>query len=469
MAAVLDGDASCFLACEKNNGTVPERPSDFIIEPMSVSPSPPGVDRSTSRLDRPAPYLRIHAVNIYVRDQERSLRFYRDQLGFDLAFDARLQSGERWVAVAPPEGSAVLTLIAPDPGSEEYKLIGRPTQVVFVTEDVPAKLREWSKRGVHFRHTPRLRRVKYERPAPTPGSTAPSMLLGEQTPIWGGVFTRFEDIDRNSFALVSFDEVTREIERKRRAMAEKLEAERRATQELEIAKRVQARLFPQRLPTLRTLDYAGICIQARQVGGDYYDFLSLGRERLGLVIGDVSGKGIAAALLMANLQANLRSQCAIALDQPQQLLRSVNQLFCENTTDSAYATLFFAEYDDQARRLRYANCGHLSALLLRGDDSLERLGSTATVLGLFDQWDCSIGECQLFRGDTLALYTDGITESFNDAGEEFGERLLIEALRRHRELSSQALLASIVNDIRQFSPHEQHDDITLIVAKCKGD
>src|SRR5262245_54789682 len=436
---------------------------------MSVSPSPPGVHRSTSRLDRPAPYLRIHAVNIYVRDQERSLRFYRDQLGFDLAFDARLQSGERWVAVAPPEGSAVLTLIAPDPGSEEYKLIGRPTQGVFDTEDVPAKLREWSKRRVHFRHTPRLRRVKYERPAPTPGSTAPSMLLGEQTPIWGGVFTRFEDIDRNSFALVSFDEVTREIERKRRAMAEKLEAERRATQELEIAKRVQARLFPQRLPTLRTLDYAGICIQARQVGGDYYDFLSLGRERLGLVIGDVSGKGIAAALLMANLQANLRSQCAIALDQPQQLLRSVNQLFCENTTDSAYATLFFAEYDDQARRLRYANCGHLSALLLRGDDSLERLGSTATVLGLFDQWDCSIGECQLFRGDTLALYTDGITESFNDAGEEFGERLLIEALRRHRELSSQALLASIVNDIRQFSPHEQHDDITLIVAKCKGD
>ncbi len=171
---------------------------------------------------------------------------------------------------------------------------------------------------------------------------------------------------------------------------------------------------------------------------------------------------------MANLQANLRSQCAIALDQPQQLLRSVNQLFCENTTDSAYATLFFTEYDDKVRRLRYANCGHLSALLLRGDNTIERLGSTGTVLGLFEEWDCSIGECQLFSGDTLALYTDGITESFNDAGEEFGERLLIEALRRHRELSSQALLASIVNDIRQFSPHEQHDDITLIVAKCRG-
>ena len=171
---------------------------------------------------------------------------------------------------------------------------------------------------------------------------------------------------------------------------------------------------------------------------------------------------------MANLQANLRSQCAIALDQPQRFLRSVNQLFCENTTDGAFATLFFAEYDGEAQRLRYANCGHLPALLLRCDNSLERLGSTCTVLGPFKEWDCSIEERRLFSGDTLAFYTDGITESFNDAGEEFGERRLIEALRRHRELSSQALLASIVDEVRQFSPHEQQDDITLIVAKCKG-
>src|SRR5213079_2177109 len=110
--------------------------------------------------------------------------------------------------------------------------------------------------------------------------------------------------------------------------------------------------------------------QARQVGGDYYDFLDLGSERLGFVIGDISGKGIAAALLMANLQANLRSQCAVAVDQPQRLLESVNQLFYGNTADSSYATLFFAEYDDNARRLRYANCGHLPALLLRSDDTV---------------------------------------------------------------------------------------------------
>jgi serine phosphatase RsbU (regulator of sigma subunit) len=399
------------------------------------------------------PFLGIHAVNVFVRDQDRSLGFYVEQLGFHVAFDARLQSGERWVAVAPPDGTAVLTLVAPAPDSREYKLIGRPTGIVLVTEDVIAKYEEWRRRGVLFGFTPRLRRVRRE--------------SEEKSPVWGGVFTRFKDVDGNSFALVGFDFITREIEAERRRTTEKLESERRATQELEIAKQVQARLFPQMLPPMETLEYAGSCIQARQVGGDYHDFLDLGRGRYGLVIGDISGKGIAAALLMANLQANLRSQCAIALDDLERLLCSVNQLFYKNTTESSYATLFFAEYDDQARRVRYVNCGHLPALILRGDGIVERLHSTATVVGIFEDWECSIAECQLSCGDTLALYTDGITESFDDAGEEFGEQRLIEALQRHRDLAPQAVITSIVNEIQRFSPHEQYDDITLIVAKCR--
>jgi serine phosphatase RsbU (regulator of sigma subunit) len=185
------------------------------------------------------------------------------------------------------------------------------------------------------------------------------------------------------------------------------------------------------------------------------------------VLGDISGKGIAGALLMANLQANLRSQCAIAVDELQRLLQSVNQLFYDNTPDNAYATLFFAEYHDQAQRLRYANCGHLSALLLRANDTLERLDSTATVLGLFQQWECSIGECQLLSGDMIAFYTDGITESFNPRGEEFGEQRLADGLRRHRALSSQEVLAAIVDEVRQFSPAEQYDDMTMIIGKCR--
>lgn len=413
-------------------------------------------------------YLGVQSVNVYVRDQDRSLRFYLDQLGFRLAFDAKLQSGDRWVAVSPPDGTTTLALISPRPDSPEHKLIGRATHVSFVTEDVTAKFLEWSKRGVRFMSTPRLKRLKYETKPVAERSSGPSMLLGEENPVWGGVFARFRDLDGNSFSLVSFDEFTHHLEAERRAEAEKQEHERRAAQELEIAKRVQARLFPQTQPLLRTLEYAGVCIQARQVGGDYYDFLNLGQERLGLVVGDVSGKGIAAALLMANLQANLRSQVGIAVDQPERLLRSVNQLFCDNTNDGAFASLFFAEYDDRAARLRYVNCGHLCALLLRADNSLDRLDATSTLLGLFKDWDCSVGQRQLFCGDTLALYTDGITESFNDADEQFGEERLLDVLQRHRNGSPQDLLDAIVGEVHRFTPGEQHDDITLIVAKCTG-
>jgi phosphoserine phosphatase RsbU/P len=413
----------------------------------------------------PHPYLRLHAVRVFVRDQDRALRFYLDTLGFELAFDARLYSGERWVAVAPPDGTAVLSLVAPPAKSPEHKLIGRASQVVFVTEDVPAKFREWRKRGVKFAHPPRLRRIQYRRPLARDAASREART--EPIPAWGAVFARFLDLDGNSFGLVSFDEESRAVEAQRRAAAEKLEAERRAHHELEIARQVQARLFPQSLPASRTLSYAGRCMQAREVGGDYFDFLSLGHERLGLVVGDIAGKGIAAAPLMANLQANLRSQCATALDQLQVFLRSVNQLFHENTVESAYATLFFAEYDDRERRLRYANCGHLPGLLLRQDGSVERLDATAYVLGLFPDWDCSIGERRLDPGDLLALYTDGITETFDHADQEFGEERLVASLRRHRELPPEELVASIVDDVRRFGPHEQSDDVTLIVAKCR--
>jgi serine phosphatase RsbU (regulator of sigma subunit) len=291
--------------------------------------------------------------------------------------------------------------------------------------------------------------------------------MREQAPVWGGVFTRFEDIDRNSFALVSFDEVSRAVEAQRRSAAQRLEAERRAAHELEIAKQVQARLFPQRLPPLRALDYAGACVQTRHVGGDYYDFLDLGRERLGLVIGDIAGKGIAAALLMANLQANLRSQCAIAIEQPEQLLQSVNRLFYENTADNAYATLFYAEFDDTTGRLRYANCGHLPGLLLRADDSVEHLPSTAPVLGLFSDWNCSTGQRQLLPGDLFAIYTDGITEAFNPLEQEFGEDRLVETLQRLRQRNPNEIVDAVLEEVARFSPREQRDDLTLIVARCK--
>jgi serine phosphatase RsbU (regulator of sigma subunit) len=168
------------------------------------------------------------------------------------------------------------------------------------------------------------------------------------------------------------------------------------------------------------------------------------------------------------LQASLRSQSALAFDQPEVLLSSVNRLFYDNTSDNAYASLLFAEYDDVTRRLRYANCGHLSGLLVRSDGEVERLESTSMPLGLFRELNCSMSEQELSPGDVLALYTDGITEASNERGEEFGEWYLIESLRQHRELSCQALLTAVVDRVQRFSPREQYDDITAIVAKFRA-
>lgn len=409
-------------------------------------------------------FLSIHAVRVHVRNLDRSLKFYVETLGFRLVIDTKLQSGERWVAVSPPDGTTILALIAPKPKTAEHKLIGRATQVVLVTPDVMRKFQEWSKRGVRFLGTPRLRRIKYDHAASSAGDGA-SRLLGREAPIWGTSSARFCDIDGNVFSLVSFDELTHSIEAERRSAVEKLEAERRVTQEMEIATQVQLRLFPQAQPRMNLLEYAGACIPARAVGGDYYDFLQLGPDRLGLVIADVAGKGIAAALLMANLQANLRSQFVLALEQPERLLQKVNRLFCDNTPDGTFATLFFADYDDSSGYLRYVNCGHLCGLVIRRDGSVERLESTCTVLGVFKAWQCTVSESSLRPGDLLALYTDGVTESMDHALEEYGEDRFVESLRRHRQLAADALVTSLVSDIRMFCPHEQRDDITLIVAK----
>src|SRR5260370_24761376 len=140
------------------------------------------VDGSAVRLDRQDPYLRLQSVTIYVRDLDRSLSFYLDQLGFQLIFDARVQPGRRWVTVAPPDGTANLTLVAPEPGSEQYKLIGQPTQVTFVTEDLIVKFRECSKRGVRFQFAPRLKRLNYQVQVRAAHSTDPSASSAAHAP-----------------------------------------------------------------------------------------------------------------------------------------------------------------------------------------------------------------------------------------------------------------------------------------------
>ena len=405
-----------------------------------VQPTEFRYDGTGIRLDRNEPYLRLHFISIYVADQERSLRFFVDKLGFEVVSDVLFASGNRWVEVGPPDGTAILALVRPIPGLNEDRLVGNSGMVTFLTDDVLAKFNLWSERGVNF-------------------------VIPPQTPSWGGTFCRFVDPDGNTFALAGFDHTTRELDRRRREHAERLESQRRVAQELEIAKQVQARLFPQCLPQLPGLDYAGVCLQARSVGGDYFDFLDLGDGRLALVVGDIAGKGIAASLLMANLQANMRSQSVSASENPRQYLSSVNRLLFANTTPNAYATLFFSDFDHRTGRLLYANCGHLPALILRAGGAVELLEATCTVVGLFQEWECSTAECQLNPGDTLALYTDGVTESPDGSGEEFGEQRLIQALLRHRDLPAATMAKSVVEEVVGFSAQEQFDDITLIVAK----
>src|SRR5215471_95909 len=163
-------------------------------------------------------------------------------------------------------------------------------------------------------------------------------------------------------------------------IAQALLAEQRTRRDLELAREAQSRLFPKKLPVLETLTYAGVSIPAAHVGGDYYDFLDLGRRRLGILVSDVAGKGLAAGLLMATLQASIRSQYTSynfdTCNAGERLLTAVNRVFYENSSPESYVTLFFAQFDESNGRLCYINCGHPAPLVVHADGSTTPLGPT---------------------------------------------------------------------------------------------
>ena len=252
------------------------------------------------------------------------------------------------------------------------------------------------------------------------------------------------------------------------AVAEQMEAERLAARELEIAREVQSKLLPQRAPVLESLDYAGVCVQARLVGGDYYDFVYLGPGRLGFVLADISGKGISAALLMASLPASLRSHYAQTPDDLPRVLRAVNRTFFDSTATSRYATLFFGTYDETTARLQYANCGHPAPVLLGPDGSIDRLQPTGTVIGLFEEWDCRIQEIELKTGDTLVMFTDGVVEAFNAEAEEFGEERLVHVIRAQAGCPAANTVEALVDAVQRHSGPAQSDDLTVVVARGRA-
>ncbi len=240
---------------------------------------------------------------------------------------------------------------------------------------------------------------------------------------------------------------------------------RRRKSELEIAANVQQKLFPRKLRRLESLDYAGHCMPAREVGGDYYDFLEMPGRTLGFVLGDVSGKGVPAALLMANLQACFRSQTPNALLRPAEVLSTVNRHFFGSTAAERFATLVFAIYDDATRQIRYVNCAHCPPLLLRAGGELEILDSTATMLGAFEHWSCTEAVTTLNPGDTMLLYSDGVTEAGADGGDEFGQERLIHTLRVNQSQPAEALVQAIVDDVNEFSGAARSDDVTVVALR----
>jgi sigma-B regulation protein RsbU (phosphoserine phosphatase) len=241
----------------------------------------------------------------------------------------------------------------------------------------------------------------------------------------------------------------------------------RMNREMEIAREVQERLFPQEMPEIPGATIAGSCRPALGVGGDYYDVIDLGDGRVGLAVGDVSGKGISAALLMASLRASLRG---ITLDSPRDfanLMHKVNYLVYESSASNRYATFFFASYDPKTRRLECVNAGHNPPVVLRGNETI-LLETGGPVVGLLPGAPYVEQTLTLEAGDLLVLYTDGISEAMTHKDEEWGEERMIAAAHAARENSACEVMRAIFDAADAFTAGApQHDDMTLLVLKLE--
>ena len=262
-------------------------------------------------------------------------------------------------------------------------------------------------------------------------------------------------------------EMAQEVARLTTAIGRETAQRERLNRELEIAREVQEHLFPQRLPAVPGLEYSGQCRPAREVGGDYYDFLELPGGRFGIAIGDVSGKGVGAALMMASLEASLRALASVVED-PAELMERVSGLLYQASSANRYATLFYACYDPPSRRLSYVNAGHNPPVVLRScGDAFQvfRLETGGPVIGLL-QHSYERGIFSHEPGDLLVLFTDGVSESMNARFEEWGEERLIDFAKICYALPSSEGLGRILSAAQAFAAGaSQHDDMTLVVLR----
>ena len=289
---------------------------------------------------------------------------------------------------------------------------------------------------------------------------------------------------------LSFNSMTASIEK----LIEEQKEKQRLESELAIAQEVQAQLFPRQFSELESLEVHGFCRPARTVSGDYYDFLTASSHKLIVAVGDISGKGISAALLMATIHSAVRAYSLESMPQlrepvavgavsgggrvmaawpegvevsPGALLSLLNHQLYESTPSEKYATLFLGIYDGRSRRLTYSNGGHLPPILIGEDGSIRRLEAGGTVVGLFDGMNYEEGCVEMHPGEIFLAYSDGVTEPENDFG-EFGEQRLIELVRQNRALPlpqiSQIVTAAVDTWI---GDKEQPDDVTLVLARAR--
>ena len=235
------------------------------------------------------------------------------------------------------------------------------------------------------------------------------------------------------------------------------------------AREMQVHLLPEPLPVDARMSMAGYSKPSRTVGGDFYDWLPLDEHRVAVVIADASGKGLPAAMLMVQTQAILRNELrhdaslATALD-------TLNSHLLRTTTAECFVTLFLGAFDRRSGTFEYTNAGHIFPVLVRGDGSIERLETGGLPLGIVPNHGYSAGAAVLRPGDLLCFVTDGVTESTNDAGDEYGEGRLMDAIKEARHLDAQGVIEHLIADLREFEDVGQgaslHDDRTVLVLRA---
>jgi sigma-B regulation protein RsbU (phosphoserine phosphatase) len=235
-------------------------------------------------------------------------------------------------------------------------------------------------------------------------------------------------------------------------------------QEIQVASEIQKNLLPQEIPSIKGYDIYAINIPAREIGGDYYDFIKISETKTAIALGDVSGKGLPASMLMANLQATLRGQllfCTSAKD----CIRSANSMLFKSTDTSKFVTLFFGILDTEQHTLTYCNAGHNEPVFMQSDKKI-KLDKGGMLLSVFENIVYEEEEILLDPGSTLVVFTDGITEAMNEKQEEFSDERLEELIDKNSNLTSRQLVTKILNDVKNFSSGvPQFDDITLMVIK----